>query len=397
MIEKVTVIVPSHNTLNHLKNTYESIRKYYSTIPLIIIDDASNDGTDLWLSSLVDENLTIIVDKERKGHTFWYDEGMRMSKTDIVAILHSDMMIGPFYFENLLKHIKPKTVVSATRVEPPIHPEGAEKIVKNFGMDYNDYNSTEFEKFCLLIQEENKNITTRGVFAPWMVYKQDHLSIGGHDQNFAPYGYEDSDIFNRWILAGYEMVQSRDALVYHLTCRGHRWNKGVGIENPDYKNTMQRGQRYFIRKWNQWIQNDQYMMPIIQPKYDTCLVLKNVNDINLLWQIEPWTTRVCIDNSLLLNNYIQAEQPNSRIDLKARISLLQDEGEELTKSDVYVILDCKSLTREDLQNVTRINLILEELNNTSKNEFDSAGTYEIGNMFVKVNKLRNNIKSLVTV
>lgn len=397
MIENVTVIVPSHNTVNHLKNTYASIRKFYPNIPLIIIDDASTDGTDEWLMSLGDSNLTVIVDRIRKGHTFWYDEGMRRAKTDICAILHSDMMIGPFYFENLLKHIKPKTVVSATRIEPPIHPEGAEKIVKNFGMDYNDFDSVGFEKFCLTNQEQNKNLTTKGVFAPWVVYKQDHLSIGGHDQNFAPYGYEDSDIFNRWILAGYEMVQSRDALVYHLTCRGHRWNKGVGIENPDYKNTMQRGQRYFIRKWNQWIQNDQYMMPIIQPKYDTCLVLKNINDMNFLSQIEPWVTRVCIDNNVLLQKYIQAEQPNSKIDLKTRIFLLQDESKELTSSDVYVILDCNSFTDEDLRNVTRINLILEELDVSSNNEYDSTGNYEIGNLLVKVNKLKNNIKKLVTV
>ena len=66
---------------------------------------------------------------------------------------------------------------------------------------------------------------------------------------FAPYGYEDSDIFNRWILAGYEMVQSRDALCYHMTCRGHRWNAGVGIENSDYKSTMERCRKEFLKKW----------------------------------------------------------------------------------------------------------------------------------------------------
>ena len=57
------------------------------------------------------------------------------------------------------------------------------------------------------------NLTTKGIFAPWMLYKQDHFAVGGHDQRFAPFGYEDSDIFNRWILAGYEMVQSRDAFM----------------------------------------------------------------------------------------------------------------------------------------------------------------------------------------
>ena len=85
-----TVIIPSHNTLGHTKNTYKSMKKYAPNVPMIIIDDASEDGTDTWLNSLKDDKLTVIIDKERKGHTYWYDEGMRRAKTDIVSILHSE-------------------------------------------------------------------------------------------------------------------------------------------------------------------------------------------------------------------------------------------------------------------------------------------------------------------
>jgi len=392
MIENLTVIVPSHNTLNHLKNTYDSIRRFYPTVKLIIIDDASTDGTDVWLSNLTDNNLRIVIDKQRKGHTYWYDEGMRMSDTDICAILHSDMMIVPLYFENQLKHLKPRTVVCATRVEPPIHPEGLEKIVKNFGMDYFDFDQEAFDSFCTTVQESDKDKKTKGIFAPWLLFKEDHLRIGGHDQNFAPYGYEDSDIFNRWILAGYEMVQSRDALVYHLTCRGHRWNKGVGIENSDYKDTMRRGQRYFIRKWNQWIQNDELMMPIIHPKYNTCLVLKNVDNIHVLMEAEPWTNKVYVDNKLLLEKYIELEQPNSKIDLKNRM-FLNSIDPDLTENDVYIILDCNKLRNEDFQNLIKINQILSQLDG----ETNVVGTYEIDNITIKVNRLKNIINELVNI
>ena len=108
-----TVIIPSHNTLEHLKNTYQSIKKYAPNVPMIIIDDASEDGTDVWLNTLSDKNLTVIIGKERKGHTYWYDEGMRRAQTPIVSILHSDMIIGPGYFENMLKHLKPLSIVCA--------------------------------------------------------------------------------------------------------------------------------------------------------------------------------------------------------------------------------------------------------------------------------------------
>ena len=292
----ISLIIPSYNTEKHLINTYNSVRKYYKDIEMVIINDGSTDNTSEWLEALEDNNVIKINSKERKGHTFFYDEGMRQATNEIVGIMHSDMIIGPNYIENMLKHLKRGKVVCATRIEPPIHPAGKEKIVMDFGMDHNDLKLDEFEKFCNEKSNEFKDITTKGIFAPWVLYKEDHFAIGGHDQTFAPYGYEDSDIFNRWILAGYEMIQSRDAFVYHLTCRGHRWNKGVGIVNDDYESTMSRCRRDFIRKWGDWIQNDEYQFPIINPKYDIGFIVKNCN-LNLLQALEPWCSNVYVDNN----------------------------------------------------------------------------------------------------
>jgi glycosyltransferase involved in cell wall biosynthesis len=390
MIENITVIVPSYNTLNHLQNTYASIRKFYPNVKLIIVDDASTDGTSEWLHILQDSNLTTVVSSERKGHTYWYDEGMRMSETDICAILHSDMMIGPLYFENQLKHLKPQTVVCATRVEPPIHPEGLEKIVKNFGMDYFDFDADSFYSFCMTIQESDRDKKTKGIFAPWLLFKDDHLRIGGHDQNFAPYGYEDSDIFNRWILAGYNMVQSRDALVYHLTCRGHRWNKGVGIENADYKETMERGRKYFLRKWGQWIQNDEHMFPIIYPKYQTRLVIHNLHDYNLLNYIEPLFSNVLCDNKQMRDTYVENEQKSTKLELSTRIITFIEEP-NLAEYDVTVIVDNNTFTVTDAQTIYQLSAILFEMENIP----NVSGMYELGNIKVYINKLENITQSLV--
>lgn len=390
IMNNITVVIPSHNTVEHLKNTYASVRKYYPTVPMIIIDDASTDGTDSWLQSLTDLHLVYIIDRQRKGHTFWYDEGMRQSTTDIVSILHSDMMIGPNYFENMLKHLRKGVVVCATRIEPPIHPEGLEKIVRNFGMDSHDYKADEFEQFCLQQQVINNNITTEGIFAPWTLYKEDHLSIGGHDQNFAPYGYEDSDIFNRWILNGYQMVQSRDSFAYHLTCRGHRWNKGIGIDNADYKDTMERGKKYFLRKWNQWIRNDEYQHPIIFPKYHVRLIASGLTTLQELEVLEPLFCHISCDNKELIDKYIAQEQPSALIDMTTRISYTTDDL-ILTDYDVNVSFNINELTEDDLHNLQQMNLILKQLEDT----VDGGSKYELGNLVIQVYEVRNIINKLI--
>ena len=65
--------------------------------------------------------------------------------------------------------------------------------------------------------------TTEGIFAPWAIYKKDFQEINGHDPLYAPQSKEDSDIFNRFVLNGYELIQTWRGFVYHMTCRGSRF------------------------------------------------------------------------------------------------------------------------------------------------------------------------------
>ena len=375
-----TVIIPSYNTLEHIKNTYESIKRYAPDVDLIIIDDASEDGTAEWLVSLSDDRLNRVLATERKGHTYWYDEGMRLAETDIVSILHSDMIIGPGYFDNMLKHLERGKVVCATRIEPPIHPAGREKIVRDFGDEADNFMWDTFKKFVIQEKADNINVTTKGIFAPWMLYKEDHLNIGGHDQRFAPYGYEDSDIFNRWILAGYEMVQARDSLVYHMTCRGHKWNKGVGIENPDYRATMDKNAREFLRKWGDWIQNNEYQYPIINPKYNKGIVVYRCKPL-LLGTLEPWCDNLFVDmKQAIIDSYIEKEQPKTVVDLSKKIHTIDTEA----TNDIMIYIDGSKFDSSDGKNIQQLAAIL----NQNKPE---EGRFKIGNVEIEIRRYNEKI------
>ena len=381
----ISLIIPSYNTEKHLINTYNSVRKYYKDVEMVIINDGSTDNTSEWLEALEDNNVIKINSKERKGHTFFYDEGMRQATNEIVGIMHSDMIIGPNYIENILKHLERGKVVCATRIEPPIHPEGKEKIIMDFGMDHNDLKLDEFEKFCNKKSIEFKDITTKGIFAPWVLYKEDHFAIGGHDQTFAPYGYEDSDIFNRWILAGYEMIQSRDAFVYHLTCRGHRWNKGVGIVNDDYESTMNRCRRDFIRKWGDWIQNDEYQFPIINPKYDVGFIVKNCSH-QLLEILEPWCSTIYVDEQndvVLRDNYIRLEQPNTSFNLHERVKPFDNEK----NNEILVTINGNLFNQQDFQYIQQLPAIIQDSG--------EIGTFSLGNLKITINALNTHEKNLI--
>lgn len=388
----ISFVVPSYNNLRYLKNAYRSIRQYAGPEhEIIVLDDASVDGTKNWLDTLNDDNLVVWQNtNSRLGHTITYNIGGKLAKNPIFTILHADMFIGPNYVQNALKHLKPGTVVSATRIEPPLHPEGREKIVQDFGLWPETFTESAFLNFVTQEQTNRSNQTTKGIFAPWFIYKDDFLRIGGHDDLFAPFPYEDSDIFQRFILAGYELIQSRDSLVYHLTCRGHKWtdNNQIGKVDDAFTNAEVKARKNYLRKWNSWIKNDEYHHPIITPKYDTCAVLKDVNNLNQLAFFEPWFGKVILDDTNLIKSYIEQEQHNTSLNLSQRVIYTPD---NLTTSDVYVTINVNVFNQEDFRVIQELGNILHELEQSESPE----GEYELGNIHVKVNRLKNITNELI--
>jgi len=384
----ISFIIPTRNNLPYLKLAYGSIRKFYTNHEIIILDDNSSDGTQAWLKELVEKDKNTIMfshEGRQVGHTILYDIGIGMSHNEIFTILHADMVCGPNYVENLLKWLHPRGVVAATRIEPPLHIEGKEKITKDFGIYDYDFKVEDFYSYCKELQEkpENKSIITRGIFAPWAMYKDNFFSIGGHDKFLAPFPYEDSDIFQRMILAHYEINQSRDAFVYHFTCRGHRWTKKIKEDDLFYKLCCAKNTAHFIRKWGSWIENDENCYPVISKKYDIGFVVKNCS-LQLLGIIEPWCSTIYAD--INIDTYISQVQPGTPFNMKKRVKRIDD-----TKTNnILVYFDAKKLQSQDQFNIiTNISKILTDSGEVGSLEHDIF-TFDIRKMDTFEENLINN-------
>lgn len=388
----ISLIIPSYNNLKHLKNVYTSIQKHAPEAEVILLDDGSTDGTWEWMQQIETESnnkIKIVRSEVRVGHTILYDDGIDIATNDIVGILHADMILGPNYIENMIKHLKPGTVVCATRIEPPLHPEGKEKIIRDFGQDFDTLNIPGFESCCEELQVSLRDTTTKGMFAPWILYKKDFQAIGGHDPLFAPFPYEDSDIFQRWILAGYELIQSRDAFVYHLTCRGHRWNDQIGKDDEYYKVVSARAARNYIRKWGSWIKNDEYQYPILTSKYNIAYVLRGSIDEQILQALEPWCDRLYVSEQYRseVENYIASELLNTKFDLYKRIIFIENNYPE-GENDIVAVVDRAKLDYNTYETLTKLPEILDESDL-------EVGEFEVGNIRVLIQHVETYQNDLI--
>ncbi len=284
-MNRITFVLPSRNNLEFLKLAYMSIKNLEGEHDILILNDASVDGTSAWIKSLNDPNLMVHTNPgpERIGIVGMFDKGIEMAKTDIIGAFHADMVAGKNLDINILKYLERKKVVCATRVEPPLHPPGPEKIIRNFGIEANQFDM--FKWYSAHLEQHNR--ITNGIFAPWFMYKDDFLAVGGHDKLFAPQSREDSDLFNRFLLEGYEFIQSWDALVYHFTSRGSRFNPfsggGTGKDSPEWRKTNSENEKKFILKWGTLPMHDEHMLPIVTPqskKHYEKFISQNINQGN---------------------------------------------------------------------------------------------------------------------
>ena len=398
MISKkdISFIQPSRNNLRYLKWSYDSIRKNGGPEPTICVaDDFSNDGTWEWCEDMMvkDPNFKAIRNEgpKRLGHTILYDELVEIADTPIVGIYHADMYLCPGALESVLEHIKPKHVVSLTRIEPPLHPDGPEKILMDFGIEPEEFVKLE-DELLNQIPSLKQGGTTEGIFAPWFLFKEDFTSINGHDPLFAPQSKEDTDIFNRFHLNGYKFVQTWDGFVYHMTCRGSRFADGAkrnpngevfmkNRETDEWLTQNNRSTRNFLRKWGHYCKHDSLMKPIVPPKYDVEFNVENGNG-KLLEILEPWCDKIKMDlDDDIINKYIEKEQVDTDFDLRSRINVN-------TNSDIEIHFDGNKLTEYSYKLITELSTILES------SEIE-VGEFEFDIFRVNVNRVKTYEHQLI--
>jgi glycosyltransferase involved in cell wall biosynthesis len=377
----ITFCIPSKNNLRYLKHSIESIKEnstYENDI--IVFVDADNDGTVDWLDK---KGIQHIINHSEAplGIAYGYNRCIELAKTPIVCMFHADMYMGVGFDVALVKHLKPKRVVSATRIEPPLHPEGKEKIVKHFGMYPEDFTRKQFDEYVAKLVQDNVDVTTKGIFAPWGIYKEDIVALGMHDEQFHSY-HEDSDMFNRFVLAGYDILQTWEGFVYHLTCRGGQFQDGIESVTKDasFHQMKHSSLVKYIRKWGNMIQNDEYHYPIIPPKYNIRASLHNVKHLNQMEVIEPFVTRLLVDSDALKTEF--TDRYPDTID---KIGLIQD-CVDLTKYPVDVILNADVISQQDVRNLHQLNSMLLELETSN-----DTGMFEIENITLYVNELKNTL------
>jgi len=236
------LIVSAVNNLDRLKGAYQSIRSTYPTNEIVIVYENVSDIS----MDLEDENLIEIHTSNRVYVSAGYNLALKHCTKKCFVFFHDDTFLAKNFLENIITHVSETQFCNFTTVEPPIYndPNTNEKPIMDFGRSMDVFNIDKFNQFCEKHINTLSNYTIDSPFGGFFMvgYKSSLYSVGGFDEYFKPYFYEDGDLMIRLHEAGYKFVQVLNSLVYHMGSLTSRSGQ-EGIDSTKITQAL------YIKKW----------------------------------------------------------------------------------------------------------------------------------------------------
>jgi len=306
------LINTSVNTLDHVKLLIRSLKEnlHHKEHEVLVLVDSDNEGTTEYL---IDQkknffDLKIITHKLKPciGYSRNSNLLVELAKHDVVAYLQSDMVVSKNYDVDVLKDLEDNCILSATRIEPPLHGESYTTITKDFGLDPTEF---KWEEFLSFAETKKTNQQIEYFFAPFVFHKRVWLDVGGYDTQFRR-GREDSDLLQRFVRNGVKIKQTFNANVYHFSCvasRGKNWfdpNDNAAKSRKELQVVADSIElRRFVKKWGGFSHGNSKLQ-----KLDCDMVIKGSHsvDTQLINYLETYASRVWLESEEDRNRAISA-------------------------------------------------------------------------------------------
>jgi hypothetical protein len=298
------------NTLKYTKLLLTSLKQNLDNKEheILVFIDSDNDGTLEYLRSIkkdfhdlkiVTHKVKPVVGPERNCNLI-----VELAKYDIVSYLQSDMVISKHYDTDILNNLQENTIMSSTRIEPPLHGKSDKTFTANFGLNPDEFNMREFLSYSESVKS-NKSLDY--FFAPYTFHKDTWNKMGGYDTLFRR-SRCDSDLVQRCKQLGIELKQTFAANVYHFTCVSSRGKNWFDKDNKDAQNKVRLQNiadliemRRFIRKWGSFNHGESKLF-----KYDIDIVIRDASEdlLKLAYDLEPYFNKVFLYNQDNINKII---------------------------------------------------------------------------------------------
>jgi len=244
-LPKVSIIILTYNNLELTKLCLESIEQntHYSNVEIIIIDNASTDGTADFLKNQYFQKAKIIFNQTNKGFAAGNNQGLRIASGDYSVILNNDTQVSPYWLSRMLVHFQQQSKIGL--LGPVTNNIGNEaKIYTRYKDPKKIWN--EVKGIMANHQGKLRPLKTAAFFCV-MIPRKILEEVGGLDENFGLGFFEDDDYCRRVELKGYKIYCADDVFVYHHLSASYSKMKKI-----ERKKLFEKNKQLYESKWGKW-------------------------------------------------------------------------------------------------------------------------------------------------
>jgi GT2 family glycosyltransferase len=239
-----SIVVVTYDNLAFTRMCLESVlaNTEHPAFELIVVDNASTDGTRDYLASLAERNphVRLVLNRSNVGFAAACNQGLALAHNELLVLLNNDAVVPPGWLARLALVLAEAAVGLAGPVTNRI---GNEAEVETGYTTWGEF-LAEAQARAVERQGEVFDIPTLTMFC--LALRRDALErIGMLDTRFAVGMLEDDDYSLRAHEAGYRVVCCEDTLVHHFG----ESSFGKLVASGDYNRLLDENKARYEEKW----------------------------------------------------------------------------------------------------------------------------------------------------
>jgi hypothetical protein len=219
---EVSVVIVNYNGRHHLAQCLPSVLASQGfELELIVVDNASTDGSILWLTQHFPHIRTISLTRNLGFGAANY-QGLLLARSKRIVFLNSDTVVTPHWLQPLVTTLDAQPdMIRAVCSQLVLlhHPHNLNALgggMSQLGYGYDHWFGYALDHPMIEACHHQSSIPTLfPTAAAMMIRKQDFLNLGGFDPAFFMY-HEDVDLGWRIWLAGGDVLVCPQSVVYHV-------------------------------------------------------------------------------------------------------------------------------------------------------------------------------------
>ena len=262
--DKVSIIMVTYNSERFLRPCLDSLLRHtaYPSYEVVIIDNASSDGTGRILREYADRDcrIKVMIQPDNLGFSGGNNLGVRASSGKWLVLLNADTVLTSGWLSGLMRHAANDS--SLGLLVPVTNSIGNEAMIEC------SYESAdEMHRYAAELGRAERNreypLEVAALFCT-LIRRRVWGEIGPLDERFKIGMFEDDDYSRRVRQAGYRIAAAEDIFVHHFGGGSFK-----ALEDGVYQGLFRANQIRFNRKWPKGWRPHQYRPGIVGPNRAT--------------------------------------------------------------------------------------------------------------------------------